>query len=247
MPADTPVQVKVEDFAALFRGKLIPINDQFSYFASPAMAEEDVRPYLHEPIAALPPAVCSVLPRVTFVLVPFLEQAGGTSGVRVSYERVALPDQTGVYRIQTKESATIFFSVKEEEISEYHYTFYGEIAAMVARVWTPETRDAFQSIVRGELTEKVSGEIDETSWSMKQGLLRRSGQREKAFRDYARQAFQDTLTLYLHGICCDIDVETGPRQMPSRYVRKRLERLHGLFPPPAGHAVFPEELNRVVR
>ena len=54
----------------------------------------------------------------------------------------------------------------------------------------------------------------------------------KLFREYARQAFEDTLTLYLHGTCCDIDVETGPRQMPSRYLRRRLELLISLFPPP---------------
>ena len=80
---------------------------------------------------------------------------------------------------------------------------------------------------------------------LKQGLLRRQSnvRREtKLFREYAAQSFMDTLTLYLHGICCDIDVETGPRQMPSRYLRKRLQLLHSLFPPPEGYAVFPEDL-----
>jgi hypothetical protein len=64
----------------------------------------------------------------------------------------------------------------------------------------------------------------------------------KAFRAYARQSFIDTLTLYLHGICCDIDVDTGPRQLPSRFLRKRLMVLEELFPPPSGYAVFPEQL-----
>ena len=68
----------------------------------------------------------------------------------------------------------------------------------------------------------------------------------KLFREYARQAFEDTLTLYLHGTCCDIDVETGPRQMPSRYLRRRLELLVSLFPPPEGYAVLPEQLKRQV-
>jgi hypothetical protein len=65
-----------------------------------------------------------------------------------------------------------------------------------------------------------------------------------AFREYARQSFIDTLTLYLHGICCDIDVDTGPRQLPSRYLRKRLIELEELFPPPQGYAVFPEQLDQ---
>ena len=68
------------------------------------------------------------------------------------------------------------------------------------------------------------------------------GTRTKAFRAYAKQSFIDTLTLYLHGICCDIDVDTGPRQLPSRYLRKRLMAMEQLFPPPKGYAVFPEQL-----
>ena len=52
----------------------------------------------------------------------------------------------------------------------------------------------------------------------------------------------DTLTLYLHGICCDIDVDTGPRQLPSRYLRKRLKLMQTLYPQPNGYAVFPEDL-----
>ena len=64
----------------------------------------------------------------------------------------------------------------------------------------------------------------------------------KSFRAYAREAMIDTLTLYLHGLCCDLDVEAGPRQLASRHLRRRLELLRELFPPPRGVAVFPEEL-----
>ena len=100
-------------------------------------------------------------------------------------------------------------------------------------------------LLREELNAEVHGEVDERSWHLKQTLLRRpmaARKDGKPFRDYARQSFEDTMTLYLHGLCCDIDVETGPRQLPSRHLRKRLEALKGLFPPPEGHAVFPEDL-----
>jgi hypothetical protein len=246
MPVETPSKVKVEEFAATFRDQLIPIDGQFSYFCFPPMPEEDVKQYLHEPIAALPAAIRKQLPRLAVMLVPYLDQGNGKSGgVRVSYGRVQLPEEAQSHRIVAKDAVTLLFAVKDEEISEYHYSFYNELAGLVARGWPGEVRDAFLTVVRGELAANVSGEIDEKSWTLKQALLRRSGAREKAFKEYGRQAFEDTLTLYLHGICCDIDVETGPRQMPSRYVRKRLEALHALFPPPAGHAVFPEELNRM--
>lgn len=243
MPVETPSKVKAEEFANTFRAQLIKIDSQFSYFCSPPMPEEDVKPYLHEPIAALPAAIRKQLPRVAVMLVPYLES--GKNGVRVSEVRAALPDEARSHLISGKDSVTLLFAVKDEEVSEYHYSFYNELAGLVARGWSDEVRDAFLTVVRGELAAKVSGEIDEKSWTLKQALLRRSGAREKALKEYGRQAFEDTLTLYLHGICCDIDVETGPRQMPGRFVRKRLEALHALFPPPTGHAVFPEELNRI--
>jgi hypothetical protein len=106
-------------------------------------------------------------------------------------------------------------------------------------------QERFFRTIREELSADIHGEVDERSWHLKQALQRRQTnvrKETKLFREYARQAFEDTLTLYLHGTCCDIDVETGPRQMPSRYLRRRLELLLSLYPPPEGYAVLPEQL-----
>jgi hypothetical protein len=242
-----PAKVKIEDFASTFREQLIPLNSQFSYFCSPSMAEEDTRQYLHEPISALPPAICELLPKsVALMLVPFLEKLNGKGGVRISFEKVPDPKQTPCYALSNSAGAVLFFAVKAEEVSDYHYSLFNEIAGLVAKVWPSGVRDGFGALLRGELAGKIRGEVDEKSWRLKQALQRKAGAKEgKTFKEYARQSFIDTLTLYLHGICCDIDVETGPRQLPSRYVRKRLEFLQLQFPPPAGHAVFPEELKRL--
>jgi hypothetical protein len=242
----TPAKVKLEDFARTFRDQLIPVNSQFSYFSSPSMADDEIRQYLHEPISALPPGISALLPKsVALMLVPFLERLNTKAGMRISFERVEEPKQSPTYRLSTPSGAVLFFATKNEEVSDYHYGLFNEIAAMVSRVWTNEVRDGYYAVLRTELSAKVNGEVDERSWRLKQALLRKPASKEsKAFKEYARQSFEDTLTLYLHGICCDIDVETGPRQLPSRHLRKRLEYLHTQFPPPAGHAVFPEELKR---
>jgi hypothetical protein len=137
----------------------------------------------------------------------------------------------------------LVFALKDQDVSEYHYRFYHVLAKLAGNLWTQEAQIQYCTVLREELNAGVHGEVDEESWHMKQGLLRRQTnirKETKAFRDYARQSFIDTLTLYLHGICCDIDVETGPRQLPSRHLRKRLHVLFGLFPPPSGYAVFPE-------
>jgi hypothetical protein len=101
-------------------------------------------------------------------------------------------------------------------------------------------------LIREELRNNVHGEVDDEAWKLKTHLIHKqsdASRDSKLFRAYARQALIDTLTLYLHGICCDIDVDTGPRQLASRHLRKRLELLRQAWPPPAGYAVFPEELS----
>jgi len=135
--------------------------------------------------------------------------------------------------------------IKDIEVADYHYQFYNALATLVADHWTDEVQERFYRAIREELNAEVHGEVDEKSWHLKQALVRRQTnvrKETKLFREYARRAFEDTLTLYLHGTCCDIDVETGPRQMPSRYLRRRLELLISLFPPPEGYAVLPEQL-----
>ena len=238
-------KMSVEELASRFRGEMIPLTGKFSYFCTLPMAEEDLRQYLHEPVAALSPAISAVLPSTYLILAPYLEKANGKSGDSVSFERP--PDAR--YILSSAQSiengAVLALGVKEIEVADYHYQFYNGVARMVADHWPQDMQDRFYRTIREELSSEVHGEVDERSWHLKQALLRRQTnvrKETKLFREYARQSFEDTLTLYMHGTCCDIDVETGPRQMPSRYLRRRLELLLSLFPPPEGYAVLPEQL-----
>src|SRR5690348_9984198 len=70
-------RVSVGVFAERFRGEVIPLSNTFGYFcASVPMTEEVVKEYLEEPVAALPPAIAGMLPRVSILLVPYLERSG---------------------------------------------------------------------------------------------------------------------------------------------------------------------------
>jgi len=235
------------DLAARCRAELIPLTNTFSYFCTPPMAEEDLRQYLHDPIAALSPAICAELGKLGLLLVPFLEKGNGRSGDLISFEKPAEGRQIASSLVETEGLRILVVATKDEDIASYHYTFYNALAAMVAERWPHEVQESFFRLLREELSSEVHGEVDERSWHLKQALARRQTnvrKETKLFRDYARQSFEDTLTLYLHGTCCDIDVETGPRQMPSRYLRKRLELLLSVYPPPEGYAVFPEQLKK---
>jgi hypothetical protein len=246
-------KLSVGQFAERFRGEMIPLSNTFSYFcASVPLSDEDVKEYLQEPIAALPPKIVARLPKISIILAPYLERVNGQkvgakNGDFISIEK---PPESRLswntqLRIGTEE--VLAFALKDQEVAEYHYRFYRVLSALMADRSTEEEGTTFAALLREELSADVHGEVDEDSWQMKQAVLRRKSpprQTSKPFRDYVRQSFIDTLTLYLHGICCDIDVETGPRQLPSRYLRRRLQALNEMFAPPEGYVVFPEELKK---
>jgi hypothetical protein len=238
-------KITVEELLTRIRSEMIPLGKIFCYFLVTPIAEEDLKQYLDDPIGALPPEICAALPPVGIILAPYLEKGNGRSGDYIRFERPPEQRQMFVSRLLRRDMATLAFATKDEEMAEYHYCFYNAIAALVAdNPSEAEPRERFNSLIREELAAEVHGEVDEKSWRLKQSLVRRQNntrKETKLFQDYTRQAFEDTLTLYLHGICCDIDVETGPRQMPSRHLRRRLELLSGLYPPPTGYSVLPEQ------
>jgi len=253
MPAQVDLsKLSVRQFAERFRSEMIPLSNTFSYFcASVPMCEEDLKEYLEEPVAALPPGVAAALPKISILLVPYLERTNGKDGTRtkpssaeyVSIEKPLHGRISAATQLSLGAETVLAFALKEQEVAEYHYRLYHLLATVLGGQWTEAMEAKYSRLVREELNADVHGEVDEASWRLKQ-VLRRSQTtlHAKAFRKYALQSFIDTLTLYLHGICCDIDVDTGPRQLPSRYLRKRLVVLQELFPPPQGYAVFPEQL-----
>lgn len=242
----------VGQFLDRIRHEMVPLSHTFCYFsAALSLSDEDVKEYLEQPIAAIPPTVTSSLPKTSILLVPYLEKVNGKErgdGARDLVSMEPPPDlrQTWTSQFAWQGESVLAFALQDREVADYHYRFYRAIAVLLSDHWNETAQSQFFGLLREELSTNIHGEVDEESWHLKQSLLRRQTnlRREtKAFREYARQSFVDTMTLYLHGICCDIDVETGPRQLPSRYLRKRLQLLHELYPPPDGYAVFPEELS----
>ncbi len=257
MPAQSDLaKLSVRQFAERFRSEMIPLSNTFSYFcASVPMSEEDLKEYLEEPVAALPPSIAAALPKISILLVPYLERANGGRTREGNKEKAATADYVSIEKPPDGRTSTstqlklgsetvLAFALKDQEVAEYHYRFYHLLATVLGEQWSEDTEARYSRVLREELNVDAHGEVDEPSWRLKQGLRRsKNAAAAKAFRAYARQSFIDTVTLYLHGICCDIDVDTGPRQLPSRYLRKRLMALEEMFPPPADYAVFPEQLD----
>jgi len=243
----------------MVRGQMIPLGTRACYFcAALALSEEDLHEYLTEPVSALPPAVSSRLPKLEIFLVPYLEREADPNGRAKAGapEPVVAENKPADERslasgfVVTENEATLAFAVKDAEVADYHYRFYRTIAELVAGKNGENVPREYAKLVNDELDRNANGEVDEESWRLKMELTPRdrSGERpSKRFRAYLRRSFIDTLTLYLHGVCCDIDVETGPRQLASHLLRKRLRLLRSIFPPPEGYAVLPEDLQTMTR
>jgi hypothetical protein len=236
--------LSLKNFAEHFRTEMVPLGNRFSYFAAAVpLTPDDLREYLDDPVAALPPSVAALLPRIQILLVPYLAQIPAPPRSRrapefqISMEPPA-EDAAGqfVSLMQGKE-AVLAFAVKDTEVADYHYRLYRALAELVA-AHASGVPQGYIDLLKDEQRHHAHGEVDEPAWRLKQD----AGDSERRFQQYARQSFIDTLTLYLHGICCDIDVETGPRQLASHLLRKRLRFLKQLYPPPAGYAVLPEDL-----
>ena len=247
MPIDTD-RFTILDVARQVAGQMVPVNSHFSFFCTTPIVEEDLKQYVQEPVAALPPNLAETLPHIGLLLVPHLEQGAGKSPALVSFDRPAPERSLLVADVNLDGAVVIALATSDVDMSEYHYTLYDAIAAEIAKRPPASLVEDFGTLLREELKSEANGEIREDSWALKQKYLHRAkgnGKRETTlWSDYLRQALRDTLTLFLHGICCDIDVEAGPRQLASRHIRKRLELLKGVFPPPEGYALFPEQVRR---
>jgi len=265
LPMPMVSKVSLPSFVAQCAGQMVPLGRSFSYFAALPLEENDLRKLLYDPVAAVPPRAGELLPDLRIVLVPHLENEEPETGRNgsasaepskktksrrkgspvVAFSEPPRSRQIPSATAEREGQTFLFLAVKHADLAEYHYTFYNNFASLMATRLENGSRQRFQKLVREELASETHGEVDEKSWRLKEKLTQRNGDfahESKPLQDYFRQALEDTLTLYLHGLCCDIDVESGPRQLASRYLRRRLLLLREMLPPPDGFALFPEEL-----
>lgn len=236
-------RVPVEAFAGHCRRHLVPLSGQVSYFEAVALDGERKRQFLKEPIDAVPKTLLDRLPPLRIVLVPYLEKGtnGGTD--LVSFEKPPHARRQPSSIFDVKDEVFLLFGIEEQDVADYHYWFYQAVATQGAAAVTAEELASFAALIYNELNRGTRGEVDETSLQWKAKVQRKPqlpGRNTKLMREYIRYALEDTLTLYLHGLCCDIDVEPGPRQLAARHLRARLELLATIYPPSPGYLVFPE-------
>ncbi len=239
--------LSVESFASSANGQMIPVTNTLSYCSLTPQDDLDLQRLVHDPVSATPPALARLFPRIGIVLAPYLEKPHGKADAPALLSFKKPPNTRRLFSTHVDHEGQIyvFVAAKDEDIADYHDALYYELATLIVDRAEDDFVTPFVALLRDELKNEVRGEVDDESWRLKDQLLSRQAdplKDTKTFRAYAREAMIETLTLYLHGLCCDLDIEAGPRQLASPHLRKRLELLRSLLPPPEGVAVFPEEL-----
>src|SRR5713226_8415214 len=129
MPAQFDLsKLSVRQFAERFREEMIPLSNTFSYFcASVPMTEDDLKEYLQEPVAALPPAITAALPKISILLVPYLERANGTNGAKnrsktgssdfVSIEKPPQGKISTSTQLRLGDETVLAFALKDQEVA----------------------------------------------------------------------------------------------------------------------------------
>lgn len=242
-PQSTSItRIAVEEFAGQCRRHLVPVTPLVSCFEAVSLDADQRRQFLGEPIEAIPTTLLERLPPLRLILVPYLEKGSAGGAGLVTFEKP--PAQRLLHRsiFDVRDEVFLLFAIEQQDVADYHYRLFNTIAGMACAVVRGEEFTRYSTLVLDELNRRTRGEVDEQSLELKMKLFHRQrlpGRNTKLMRRYMRQALEDTLTLYLHGLCCDIDVEAGPRQLGSRYLRSRLELLAEIFPPNPGYLLFP--------
>ena len=252
MPSAIPVNSKISsaEFAAQCRGQMIPLNKWLSYFSVVSLDDSDLQRLVYDPASAMPAKLAEITPRLRLVFVPFLEKPAGGNGAGPAGPIVSFQSPNRIARLlsghfEIDGETFIFLSVHDEDIVDAHHIFYQKLADLIIARAGKADIEPFHDLVRAEIRGNIHGELDEGAWRLKTELLRKQkdARREtKLLAAYRRQALKDTLVLYLHGLCCDIDVAGGPRYMAGSHIRKRLLLLKDFLPPPSDVALFPEDL-----
>ncbi len=243
-PQSTSItRIAVEAFAGQCRRHLVPLTGAVSYFEAVPLDGDQQRQFLREPAEAIPSSLLERLPPLRLILVPYLEKGPPAGTDLVTFQKPPTPKLLRRSVFDVRDEIFLLFGVEEQDVADYHYGLFQAVAGLACGAVRDEEYSRFSRLILDELNRGTRGEVDERSLQLKMQLQRRQrlpGRNTKPMRRYTLQALEDTLTLYLHGLCCDIDVEPGPRQLASRHLKRRLELLAEIFPPNPGYLLFAE-------
>ena len=248
--AAKPTKLGIAEFIAQCHDVLIPVpGTSLAYFSAVPLDSPDQDHLINDPVSAFPPGLSKILPNLRLVYVPYLELGepapDGGSDVVISFQRP--PEE--IRRLSAFETvgdeSFLFVSAGFGEEADIHEVLFGALAQQIVSSSDAPFVAPFHKLVSAELRNRVHGEVGDIAWDLKKSLLgpqADENERANLRKRYFEQALRDTVALYLHGLCCDIDLRANPKQLASKYIRKRLLVIKDHLPPPEGVGLFPSDL-----
>ena len=243
-----PTSLTTAEFIAKCRDMMIPLPGSMAYFSVVPLDEKESERLIYDPTSAFPPRLLKIIPKLRLVLVPYLEAVSGPDGSGAGFRISFLTPSASGRRLAAFEErdgeSYLFLAVRDEEAFDSHLLLFGTLSRKIVDYAGEAFAESFNALVDAELDARAHGEVEEAAWRAKQEVLSYKGDpggKLAVLAKYRTQALKDTLTLYLHGLCCDLELDAGPKQLASRYIRRRLLALKQQLPPPEGVALFPEE------
>ncbi len=253
--APNPKKLGLADFILNCRDVLVSVpspGGSVAFFSSIAVDEKELQWLVFSPASVLPPRVADLIPNLRIVLVPYLQQegAGTVEGPRgpcyIAFETPPASSRCLVRFEAGEDEHFLFLGIEDETAyADAHVLLYSCLAEQIIERLGDELMVPFVAQVRSELQRRATGEVNEEAWALKDALVAKDADTSddsQPFRDYAMRALQDTLALYMHGLCCDIELEGGPKRLSSQHLRTRLSLVRKVLPGPPDVALFPEEL-----
>lgn len=250
--AARPTKLSIAEFIGQCHDVLIPVpGTTLAYFSAVPLDTPDQDHLINDPVSAFPPGLSKIIPNLRLVYVPYLELAEpaseGGAHVVISFQR----PREEVRRLSAFETvgdeSYLFVSAGFGEGTDIHEVLFGALAQQIVSSSDAPFVAPFHKLVSAELRNRVHGEVGDIAWDLKKSLLGLQPdekERSDLLKRYLNQALRDTVALYLHGLCCDIDLRANPKQLASKYIRKRLLVIKDHLPPPAGVGLFPSDLPR---
>ena len=133
--------------------------------------------------------------------------------------------------------AVAALSVEEHDVALELLTCLGQ--ALWERLSSTEL-EKYWKLIKAEMDEGVTGEIDEDALAAKQLLIadHDHAASPQYLEDYGRASFAGTAAEYVHCMWHDVNIRTGPEHLTAEHLRRRLKLLARWFPPNPGYRLF---------
>jgi hypothetical protein len=197
------------------------------------IAEND----LERMIAAVPRAIGAALTRKAYYFVPLTVSQGDETLIAERYD-VALSDNAVCHRnLNIGDAQCVFISTRlmDDKFSVAFEFFINVGHALVERAGVSS---AFADLAWQQVDAGVRGETSLDAWEARKLATANGPDAEKYKNEYLSASFADAISIYLLGICLDVDYHDlrerdYPLLAPSP-LAERLRKIAEIFPPNPG-------------